>query len=388
MHATAEILLSIGGIMLLGLLTDLLGRRTFLPRVTLLLLFGMIIGPSLLNLLPEIFISRFELIANIALIMVGFLIGGKLSRKLFKSLGKELVWVSLGAVIGTVSIVGFALTVVGVSTEIAILLGCIATATAPAAILDVVEESKAKGHFVNLLVSIVALDDAWGLIIFSLGLAMIGLMTGLNGLLPPLLLAFKEIFGAVLIGLAVGLPAAYLTGRIEEGQPMLFEALGKVFLCGGLAIWFEVSFLIAAIVMGMTIVNLAKHHKYPFHAIEDIESPFIIMFFVMAGASLELDSLSGIGVIGTVYILARITGKIIGVKISGELCKADSSVKNWMGLALLPQAGVAMGMALVASNHFPEYRQLLLSVIISTTIFFELIGPVITNRILKIMANN
>ena len=124
-----------------------MGDVLFYPRVTLLLLFGMIIGPSLLNLLPEIFISRFELIANIALIMVGFLIGGKLSRKLFKSLGKELVWVSLGAVIGTVSIVGFALTVVGVSTEIAILLGCIATATAPAAILDVVEESKAKGTF-------------------------------------------------------------------------------------------------------------------------------------------------------------------------------------------------------------------------------------------------
>ncbi len=388
MHQTAEILLSIGGIMLLGLVTDMLGRRTFLPRVTLLLLFGMIIGPSLLNLLPEIFISRFELIANIALIMVGFLIGGKLSKKLFKSLGKELIWISLGAVIGTVSIVSLALIVAGVSAEMAILFGCIATATAPAATLDVVEESKVKSHFSRLLVSIVALDDAWGLIVFSLGLAMIGLMTGINGMLPPLLLALKEIFGAVLIGLAVGMPAAYLTGRIQQGQPMLFEALGIVFLCGGLAIWFEVSFLIAAIVMGMTIVNLARHHKYPFHAIEDIESPFIILFFVMAGASLELDSLSSIGVIGTVYILARIAGKIIGVKFAGEICKADNSVKNWMGLALLPQAGVAMGMALVASSHFPEYRQLLLSVIISTTIFFELIGPVITNKILRKTANN
>lgn len=387
MHQTAEILLSIGGIMLLGLVTDLLGRRTFLPRVTLLLLFGMIIGPSLLNLLPDIFISRFELIANIALIMVGFLIGGKLSRNLFKSLGKELIWVSLGAVIGTVSIVSLALIVAGVSAEIAILFGCIATATAPAATLDVVEESKVKGHFARLLISIVALDDAWGLILFSVGLAMVGLMVG-NGLFSPLLLAFKEIFGAILIGLAVGVPAAYLTGRIEQGQPMLFEALGIVFLCGGLAIWLEVSFLIAAITMGMTIVNLAKHHKYPFHAIENIESPFIILFFVLAGASLELDSLLGIGVIGTVYILARIAGKIIGVKISGELCKADSPVKNWMGLALLPQAGVAMGMALVASNHFPEYRQLLLSVVISTTIFFELIGPVITNRVLRKTANN
>jgi len=388
MHETAQILLSIGGIMLLGLLTDLLGRRTFLPRVTLLLMFGILIGPSTFNLLPEIFISNFKLITEIALTMVGFLVGGKLSQKLFKSLGKELLWISLGAVIGTVAIVSLVLLVAGVPIALAILLACIAAATDPAATMDVVEETKSKGSFVNLLTAIVALDDAWGLIVFSIGLAMVGVLSGLNGWIPPLLLAFKEIFGAILIGLIIGVPAAFLTGRVEQGKPMLIEALGIVFLCAGLAIWLEVSFLIAAIVMGMVITNLAKHHKYPFHAIEDSESPFIILFFVLAGASLEFDSLAGIGVIGTVYILARIAGKVIGVKIGGEICKTDSSVKNWMGLALLPQAGVAMGMALVASNHFPEYRQLLLSVIISTTVFFELIGPVITNRILRKTASN
>ena len=216
MHETAEILLSIGSVMLLGLVTDLLGRRTFLPRVTLLLIFGILIGPGMFNLLPDIFISNFKLITEIALTMVGFLVGGKLSRKLFKNLGKELLWVSFGAVIGTVVIVSLVLVLIGVPIALAILLGCIAAATDPAATMDVVEETKSKGSFVNLLTAIVALDDAWGLIVFSIGLATVELLSGLNGWVSPLFMAFKEVFGAILIGLIIGVPAAILTGRVEQ----------------------------------------------------------------------------------------------------------------------------------------------------------------------------
>jgi Kef-type K+ transport system membrane component KefB len=388
MHPTSEILISIGGIMLLGLMTDFLGRRTLLPRVTLLLLFGMLIGPEMLNLLPNIIISNFELITNVALVMVGFLVGGRLSKHLLHDIGKQVLWISLGAVFGTVVIVVIALVLIGVPLEVAILFGCIATATAPAATLDVVEESQSRGQFANLLLSIVALDDAWGLILFSLGVAMVGVITGLNGMLPPIFLALKEIFGAILLGLFIGFIASFLTGRVQPGRPTLFEALGIVFLCGGLAIWFEVSYLIAAIVMGMTIVNLAKHHDCSFHEIENIEPPFLILFFVLAGASIEVGLLKEVGVIVCVYILARILGKIIGAKIGGKICRVNSIMQNWMGVALLPQAGVAMGMALVASNHFPEQKQLLLSVVISTTIFFELFGPVFTNIALRKTSNN
>lgn len=374
--------------MLLGLMTDFLGRRTFLPRVTLLILFGMLIGPNGLNLLPKIIISNFELITNVALVMVGFLVGGKLTKDLLKDIGKKVMWISLGAVFGTAIIVTVVLVAIGVPLEIAILLGCIATATDPAATMDVIEESKSRGRFVNLLSSIVAVDDAWGLILFSIGVAMVGLITGLNGMLPPILLALKEIFGAMLLGFSIGFLASYLTGRVQPGRPILFEALGIVFLCGGLAIWFEVSYLIAAIVMGMTIANLAKHHDCSFHEIENIEPPFLILFFVLAGASLELASLKEVGVIAFVYVIARIAGKIIGAKIGGGIGHVNSATQKWMGAALLPQAGVAMGMALVASNHLPEYRQLLLSVVISTTIFFELSGPVLTKLALKKVENN
>jgi Kef-type K+ transport system membrane component KefB len=212
------------------------------------------------------------------------------------------------------------------------------------------------------------------------------LVTTLNGSgenISPLLLVAKDIDGAILLGLLVGLPAAYLTGRVKPGQPILTEALGIVFICGGLALWLDVSFLIAAIVMGAVIANVAKHHEHPFHTIEGIEWPFMVVFFVFAGASLEVTALKDIGLIGVTYILCRSAGKLLGARIGSQFSGADQATKNWMGVALLPQAGVSIGMALVASNQFPEYRQILLSVIISSTVFFEIIGPVLTRLALK-----
>lgn len=383
MNESATILISIGGVMLLGMITNTLGQRTLLPRVTLLLIFGILIGPNVFDLVPQSIHSSFDLFANVALLMIGFLVGGHLTRKLMHSIGRELLAVSLGAVIGTVTVVALCLSLLGLPVEIAIMLGCIATATDPAATMDVVDEMDSKGQFSDLLTSVVALDDAWGLIIFSLGVALVGLLNGMDGIVTPLLVATKDILGAVAIGVIIGVPAAYLTGRIQSGRPMLFEALGIVFLCGGLALYFDVSFLLAAIVMGMVVVNLAEHHDYPFHEIENIEQPFLILFFVLAGASLQYQSLLGIGMIGLVYILARIAGKVIGVQLGGRCCQSTAETRNWMGFALLPQAGVAMGMALVAAEHFPDHRQLLLSVVISTTIFFELIGPVLTSFVLR-----
>ena len=207
------------------------------------------------------------------------------------------------------------------------------------------------------------------------------IVTSLNGVAGDnsfTMLVVQELLGAVLLGVVIGLPAAYLTGRVKPGKPVLSEALGIVFLCGGLAMWLDVSYLVASIVMGAVIANLARHHDYPFHAIEGIESLFMVVFFVLAGASLEIDALAAVGVIGVVYILCRTLGKYLGAWIGGMLSRADSINRNWIGVALLPQAGVAIGMALVASNQFPEYRQVMLPVVIASTVIFEIVGPVFT----------
>jgi len=378
-----QFLLSLGGILLLGLATDLLGRRTFLPRVTLLLIFGVIIGPGGLDLIPTFFTERFELIAEMALLMIGFLLGGKLTSESFTQNGRKILIISVSAALCTSLIVLSGLYASGLSLEIAILLACLSAATAPAAVVDVVMEAGDKGPFANLLLSIVALDDAWALILFSISISIVAAISG-NGIsVSPVLMVTRELGGALILGLLIGLPAAYLTGRIKAGQPMLTEALGLVFLCGGLALWLEVSFLIASMVMGMVITNLAKHHEYPFHAIEGVEWPIMVLFFVLAGATLELSALVDIGLIGITYVLCRIAGKVIGAWLGAVVSKSDKLTQHWMGVAMLPQAGAAIGMALVASNQFPEHRQILLSVVISTTIVFELFGPIFTRMALS-----
>ena len=380
---SSQFLLTIGGFLLLGLLTSTLGRYTFLPRVTLLLIFGIIIGQEVLDIIPPLFLDLFDIIANMALLMVGFLLGGKLTRDTLQYSVDKVLWISISAAIITTAVVCFGLIMLSVPIEVAILLGCISSATAPAAVFDVVMESNEQSSFKQLLLSIVALDDIWALILFGIGIAVVSSLNGQTDNISPLLMIIREIGGAILLGALIGLPAAYLTGRIKPGQPILTEALGLVFICGGLAIWLDVSFLIASIVLGAVVANLAKHHEYPFHSIEGIESTFLVIFFVLAGASLELEALKQVSMIGVIYILCRALGKVLGANIGSQLGKADVATKKWMGLALFPQAGVAIGMALVASHYFPEYSQILLPVIISSTVFFEIIGPVLTRLALK-----
>lgn len=387
MDNSSQFLLTIGSILLLGLITSTLARRTSLPRVTLLLLFGVLLGQQALNAIPVVFAERFDLIADMTLLMVGFLLGGKLTKDTLRESTFAVLSISMAGALGTTIIVSLTLIAFGAARDIAVILGCIAAATAPAAILDVVNESKYQGKFSNLLLSVVALDDVWALILFALGLSVVKSM---NGVADTTLVigAFEEIFASVALGALLGFPAAYLTGRIKQGQLILTEALGIVFVCGGVAIWLDISYLIASMVMGMVIANAAKHYESPFQAIEGIESQFMVVFFVLAGASLQIDALKDLGLVGTVYILVRTIGKYIGTYVGAKIGRADKTMRNWMGLAMLPQAGVAIGMALVASNQFPQYRQTLLSVVISSTIFFELIGPIFTRYTLKITRQN
>lgn len=384
MRDTAVFLVATGGLLLLSIATDMLGRRTFLPRVSLLVVIGVLFGSDVLNLIPPVLTDRFEIIANIALTMVGFLLGGKLTRKSLGQSGRESVWISLSAALVTTVTVALGLAVFGTPADIAILLGCIASATAPAATVDIVMESgTSKRSFSRLLLMVVALDDAWGLILFSIGLAIVSTINGVDGAGSPVLAASKEIGGAALLGFLIGLPAAYLTGRVRPRQPMVAEALGLVFVCGGLALWLDVSFLIASMAMGATIANLGKHHAYPFHAIEGIEWPFMVVFFVLAGASLELDTLKDIGLIGFIYIIFRVIGKLVGAWLGGRISDANPVTRRWMGLALLPQAGVAIGMALVATNTFPAHGRVFLTVVISATIIFEIAGPALARLAIR-----
>lgn len=384
----AQILITFGGLFLLGLVADLLGRHTPLPRVTLLLLSGFIIGPSVLDILPGFTGDWFPILTQIALSMIGFLLGQQLTLPTLRELGRPVMALSLSVVLVTALLVALLLLLTGTPLAIALLLAGIATATAPAATMDVVRESGVQGQFPRILLGVVAIDDAWGLLLFSLLLALANSLLGGGNSWTLLLAGGWEIAGAICLGLALGLPMAYLTGRLSPGTPTQAEALGMVLLCAGFSVATGVSFILSAMVMGAVVANLARHHEFPFHEIEGIEWPSLILFFLLAGASLELNALLAVGGTGIAYIVARIGGRIVGVQLGSRLGETPIPVRSWMGIALLPQAGVAVGMALIAAQRFPQLGTVILPIILGATVFFELLGPPLTRWALKQAGEN
>ena len=378
MDYQARTLTILGSLFLLSLAMDTIGRRTQLPRVTLLLILGFAVGPAGLDLISPHDEQWAPVITNIALIMVGFLLGGKFTRGALRKNARAVIQISIAEVVVTAIVVAIGLLLCGARLDLALLLAGIATATDPVATTDVVRQTKAKGVFTRTLLGIVAVDDAWGLILFSFILMGVHGLNGHGNLMQPLLEGAWELTGSIMVGFLLGAPMAYLTGRIQKGEPTLIEALAIVLLCGGIAQWLNVSALLTSMVLGCVVVNLARHHNRPFHAIENIELPFLILFLVLAGASLTLDSISNMGIIGGGYILFRIIGRVIGGWLGGRVSQAERTIQKWMGSALLSQAGVALGMALVAVHAFPRFKDIIMPVVVSSTVVFEIVGPVLT----------
>ncbi len=381
----SKILITLGVLLLAGLALDALGRRTKLPRVTLLVAFGMLIGPSVLNFIPVAANGWYPLVAKFALVMVAFLLGGHLTRSVITTDGRHILGVSLGAVFLTSTIVGLGLWALGFDPLLCLVLAGVSCATAPAATEDVVRNSGLKGAFPRILLGAVAIDDAWALIVFSLMLAAGHAFQGGDTTQVVTHIA-TEIGGAIVLGIAIGLPAAYLTGRLKPGEPSMIEALGVVFVCGGLALETGASFLLSTMICGTVIANFARHHTRPFHEIESIEWPFMVLFFILAGASLEFSAVAEIGMIGFAYVGLRVIGRIVGGWMGGRASGMNRKQSRWIGVALMPQAGVAMGMALVAASTFPDYARSIMAIVIGTTVIFELVGPLCTQIALSKVA--
>ncbi|MCU4653147.1 cation:proton antiporter [Roseibacterium sp. SDUM158016] len=373
MDDPALLFVTLGSLFLAGLAADTLGRRTRLPRVTLLLLIGIVAGPTGLGLVPEGADGWFELISTAALALVAFLLGNALTVEKLAAHGREILLVTVAIVGATLLVMTLGLVALGLAPGLALILASIGTATAPAATTDILAQARASGPFADRIRGIVAVDDAWGLIVFSLALVIVGADGGEGA--APLLRAALEIGGALAVGLATGLPGAYLTGRLSPGEPLQSEALGLVFLTAGLAAWLGVSTLLAGITAGAVVANFARHHERAFHEIEHVEWPFMLLFFLMAGAALEIERLPELGLTGLAYVFLRTLARLIGGWVGARMARLPRAERRWMGPALLPQAGVAVGMALVAGEAFPEWRDTIVTLTVGTTVLFELIGP-------------
>ena len=389
MDATARSLLIVGALLLLGLVADLVAQRSrWIPRVTLLLVLGIVAGPEVSGVLGAAETEWFPVAATIALAMVGFLIGGEFTTERLRDDGTTVARIAvIGAVLTSAVVVG-GLALVGQSAQTALLLGGIAAATAPAATVAVVTESDRPTPLGRLLVAVVAVDDAAALVLFAVMAAFaagLGPNGGTAGLVGD---AVWEIAGGVGLGVVLGIPLAYLTGRIQPGEPTLEEALGAVLVCAGAALWLDVSVLLAAVVMGAVVANLARHHERPFHEIERIEWPFLIVFFLLAGASLEIDALGDVGLVAVAYVVLRSAGKVAGAWLGVTMTGGDPLVRRWLGWGLLPQAGVALGLALEATELIPEVAEKVLTVTVVTTVVFELAGPPLTRLALTRVAGD
>ena len=377
-HASAHGLMIVGLFLLAGFAAHVLGHRVHVPRVTLLLLLGFLAGPAAFHLIPDAAAEWFPLAAQLALSIIGFQLGERFLGKHLRETGATILAVSLAEVLGAALAVFTVLLCFGVPLPLTLLLAAIAPTSAPAATWDVIHQAEAKGPVTDTVLSVVAIDDAWGIILFSALFVVAQAATGQEASADVVLHGLREVGGGILLGVAFGLPMAWLTGRVRPGELTLIETLGFVFLCSGLALRFELSYILACMAMGATVSNTARHHQRPFHAIEEVEQPFLIIFFLLAGFNFQVGRLSEIGWVGFAYVLARSAGSILGGYVGGAASKAPRVVRTHAGWCLLPQAGVALGLALMVSQRYPQWGAQLLSVIVGTTIIFEILGPILT----------
>ena len=295
-----------------------------------------------------------------------------------KESGRIVLFVSIGVVLGSAVGVFTVALLLQDNLAVALLLAGIATATAPAATLDVVREEHAQGPLTKTVVEVVAIDDAWGVMLFSFLLVLAEGLAGQGAPIAEITGGLWEVLGAIVVGILIGFPMAWCTGRLKKGEPSLLEAAGFVFCCGGVALLLHVSYLLACMALGATVANRAKHHTRPFREIDGALEPFLVIFFLLAGYQCELVALRQLGFLGAAYVLARSLGRIVVGRVTAQLVSAPPVVQSHIGWCLLPQAGVALGLALLVAERLPEIGQIVLPLTIATTVVFELAGPLIT----------
>lgn len=378
-----DTILSFAVILLTGLLAARLLRKIKFPAVTAYLLLGILIGPGVLNLASEQIVNASGLISNIVLGLIAFGLGQNFSRENFSRIGKSIIWISLLEAGGAWAGVFFAsFFLLKQPLYLSLLFGAIASATAPAATVMIIREYRARGVFTNTLLGVVALDDAWSLIIFSVSLTLAKALRypSIEGFFLPkiFLSAFSEIGGAFVLGASIALAFSYFSRFIKTEADLLIYTLGFVLLNTGMALYLHFPVLLANIFLGVVLINIRKENVRFFAVFRKIDSPLYLFFFVLAGVHLEINLLGKLGLIGVAYFGFRIAGKLLGASLGGYLSRAPKLVKKYLGFGLIPQAGVALGLALIAKVEFAPVGGIVFTTIMVTTIVYEVIGPFFT----------
>ena len=385
----AEPWLLVGVSVVLGYLVGKLASKFKLPEVVGYIIGGLVLGPSLINLLSLEVLDRMGLVSDLALALVAFTIGTELTFKLVKRLGAGLFVVILSESLGASLVVSIASYLVTRNLAMSLVFGALAAASAPAGTVVVLQECKAKGTLTSLLLAVVGLDDALAVMIYAFA-ASIGKMlvahessiSFVHLVEGPLL----EIFGAVALGAFIGTVLAFAVRKAHGTGEMLSMTLGGTLICAGLSNLLGVSLILSNLVVGVAVANISPRRvRRAFGAVQNITSPIYILFFVLAGAHLQLRLLPSMGILGLVYILGRSAGKVGGAYFGTTVTRMESTIRKYLGLGILSQAGVAVGLALMAGKDFgdmgaegAQLALLAINTIAATTIVFEIVGPIMT----------
>ncbi|MBI5788911.1 MAG: cation:proton antiporter [Candidatus Schekmanbacteria bacterium] len=387
-------LIIIGLAAMAGLFSGHVANRFKIPVVAGYVIIGVLLGSSVLGVFSNEALNEVGLVSSIALSFIAFVIGEELELISLKRLGKSIMLISIFEALIAFVLVTAAMQMMQDKLYLSLLLGAVASATAPAATLMVLRETQAKGVLTTSIMAVVAIDDAIALILYSFAASLAKvLMLRSPQALPWVAIIFnplKEIVCAIITGILCGLALAYIARKMKSQNDMLILIVGTLLITTGLARFLHLPELLTNMAMGVTFCNYAPNlSRRAFSLTATVTPPLYCMFFVLAGARLQVNLITKVGLLGLVYTLTRFAGKIGGAKLGAYLGNAPATVQKYLGYALLSQIGVAIGLAIMIAQEFPPniYGQegqiistWVINILLFTTIITEIIGPIMTRH--------
>ena len=369
-----------------GLAMSRVIRYVHLPTVPAYLIAGVLLGP-VFGVLDVSATSSLSIISDVALGFIAYSIGAEFKLSYLKNIGIKPIVITCFESAFASLVVFLALSAISQPLPVSLTLAAIAAATAPAATLMVIRQYKAKGPVCSMLLPVVAMDDATGLILYAvLSNLAISLdregtqLSAVSLLLMPLL----QIIFSLLLGVAIGFVLSLVLRFFHSRGNKLALTLCAVFLGVGLSATnvLNLSSLLVCMMIGATMVNLCHDSTAMLEQCDRFTPPLFMLFFVLSGAGLNFSVLTTVGLVGVIYVIARVAGKVLGATLGAVVEKCDRNIVRYLGLTLIPQAGVAIGMARLAMQDLPEYGAIINAVVLAGTLVYELTGPVITKTAL------
>lgn len=371
--------------MIIALLMTRVMKKISLPNVTGYLIAGLIAGPYCLKLYNSENLDALSIITNVALGFIAFSIGGEFKLSSLKQLGAKIFVITVFEAVGASVLVITTLVLLKFPLTLALVLGAIASATAPAATLMVVRQYKAQGPVTSTLLPVVAIDDAVCLMLFSILSSVAKSLESEGGfnLYQTILKPIIEIVLSLVIGFVLGIILSIGTKFFKSRANRISLVVTAVFLGVGISDKFGLSSLLLCMAIGAALANYSPVSDPVMDGSERWTPPLFMLFFVISGAQFNFSVLKTVGAVGVIYILMRSFGKYFGAMLGCKIAGTEKTVRQYLGITLLPQAGVAIGMAQLSLTVVPEYGEQIRAVVLCATLVYELVGPLLTKLSLQ-----